>query len=147
MIDPLDGMTADMIMRGAQTWHCEHGIECTDKYNCWNAHTKHALRRYPLKFNNDLQKWELKYAAIMCRCAIRKRKCPMGKDCTFAHNCAELRFHPQNFRMQECKNDREPGEWCGRPFCTFYHNEAERRTGINDICFEDKDISLTCLRC
>lgn len=137
-IDPFEGMTADMIMRGAQTWHCENRRQCPNEAKCWNAHSKAAYRRYPYKFNKEIGKWELRYMPFPCKAY----KCPHGKNCKHAHSCAEIRFHPMIFRMQECKNEREPGQWCGRPFCTFYHNEEERRTGLDDICFDDTEVAL-----
>ena len=138
--DPFQGLSADGIMRAAQVWHCKDGKHCTNMHKCWDAHNKGGRRRYPYKFNKRTQMWEIRYLPQMCKSHLN---CPEKDDCMFAHNKTELRFHPANFRRQECMLEREPGQWCGRPFCTFYHNEKEKRTAqIDGISFEDSDIEF-----
>ena len=141
-VDPMAGLSADGIIRGAQIWECPHGSDCINKQKCWDAHSKNGLRRYPYKFNKRTGLWEIRYLPMMCR---KIRYCNKD-DCPLAHSKAEIRFHPWNFRREECKLDREPGQWCGRPFCTFYHNEEERRTSKEDgISFDDADIQVDIL--
>ncbi|GBF98295.1 hypothetical protein Rsub_10958 [Raphidocelis subcapitata] len=87
---------------------------------CPFAHPNERLRRRPL--HREGQPGPL-YRAELCPAVRARQECPMGSECSYAHNVFEHWLHPALYRTRLCAS----GTACNRAVCFFAHSTDELR--------------------
>lgn len=54
--------------------------------------------------------------------------CKLEYRCNYCHGWKEQEYHPDNYKMNECRPSVQSKTKCKKAHCPYYHSEEERRT-------------------
>lgn len=79
----------------------------------------------------------------MCEFILKKKQCPQGDSCTFAHNRTEEFYHPDKYKAKFCASyTNKTGQCEYGDFCTFAHSDHEISIDLIDRLDRDDDFYL-----
>jgi hypothetical protein len=82
----------------------------------------------------------------MCTFVLKKKVCPQGDACTFAHNRVEEFYHPDKYKAKFCASFKEHADadiQCEYgEFCAFAHSVSEISIDLIDRFEKDSDFYM-----
>lgn len=94
---------------------------------CFKAHSKKEQRRLPLA-TVERGKHAYTYNPEKCMQIVKNRVCSDGeRHCHYAHNQAEINYHPLVYKTELCESTRTKDGVCFDMHCHGAHSESELR--------------------
>jgi len=100
--------------------------ECQDDGSCFNAHSKHMIRRVP---KQDPSLGGLfNYIPKYCPEYKKTKKCSLGDKCFRSHGHLEVIFHPLLYKTKLCQSRLDNGVCLKYGiYCAKAHKRSELR--------------------
>lgn len=116
-----------------KTMKCTNENKEHNKIKCWMYHDETKDRRRKLGT----------YRSERCQFIMKKKLCPEGDRCTFAHNMVEEFYHPEKYKAKFCGSYTDKSGICKYgSYCSFAHSEAEISVDLIDKYERDADFYM-----